>query len=404
MSASTLLISVFAALALLGLIELLFRIFYRRKHGHGFHVAIKFPWNRMHIVSHPFLTFTQKKNEVIDRNQRLPYPLHYHEYFSFNKPLRTNNLGYFGERTDRQRSPGVLRIACLGDSVTSNHIADETKDYSYPILLQEYLAEHLAGKNGWRSVEVLNCGVSGWVSTDIMIDFLLNVLPLRPDYVVLYHGITDLHLYLTEDFASDYSHARCNLAEAMHRIKRAHRFPKIPFWHSYEFVKDALFGTGNIWIDMIERVRKQKPDLSRPYHDLGVQKNILKNIIIVCQHYGIRCIMSSYAFYAYKQDEATLKMAQGVRLENQQSRHLAAEFEAIFVDQAALIPQDDAYFLDWIHLTPKGMTLLAEHFGNAILNDLSQAAHKMSPRKGKGLGHDALPNESAGHAHERAMQ
>lgn len=357
---------------ILMLSEVLFRLIYRLIHGHGYHVSIKFLWNRSHVTTHPFLSFAYKRNELIDKNQRLPYDIHYHKYFSFKNPLRINNMGHFGSHFSADKPPNVLRIACLGASTTANNIADENRDYSYPEILEQLLNEYF-GKNGIKQkAEVYNCGIGGWVSVDILIDFQLNILHTHPDYIILYHGFNDLPLYLMKDFSPDYHHGRKNLGEVLPIIKRAYYLPKIKFWHLYEFLKDKTFGTGNIRNDILRLITKQEPDISRDFHHLEVEMNILKNILIVCKYYDIRIIVSSFVYYDYRNTPLTKKFSEGVKLENELLKSLAEEFDAVFVDAAELVPQNDDFFVDCVHFTPKGMELIAEHFGDAVISDLAK--------------------------------
>jgi len=353
---------------ILFLIEILFRINYKKKHGHHYHVSIKFPWKKSFITPHPFLSFAYKKNSVIDINQRLPYPLHYYKYYSFKEPIKINNIGHFGDDFTLSRKENVVKIACLGDSVTANSYADEVKDYSYPMLLEEVLNSKIETSKSKTRFDVYNCGIPGWVSADIVIDFILNIIHTKPDYVILYHAFTDLHLYMTDSFELDYSHGRYNLGEVIHLVKRAYFFPKIPFWHSYEYLKDKIVGTGNLRNDLSTILRKQR--VSSSYnHSLEVEKNLLKNICIICRHYGINLILSSYAFYSYKDDPLTRRICEGVQKENELLKELSEEFNIKFVDQANFIPHENEFFLDWIHLTPKGMELLSKKFAENILED-----------------------------------
>jgi hypothetical protein len=371
---------ILAIVAVLALVEVLFRISYRRRHGRPYHVALKFPWHRNHVIPHPYLSFAYKPEEVIDQNQLLPYDLHPNEYYSFKEPLRLNNVGHFGRDFDTRKGPDVLRVACLGNSSTANNVADCRRDYSYPGLLEECLTRNLTEKGYPKRIEVYNCGIGGWVSPDILIDFILNVLPARPDYVILCHGFTDLHLYLMERFARDYSHGRHNLGEKIGRIRWASYFPKIRFWHSYEWLKDTLVGTGNVRNEVWRAVRKLPPDLSRPYGDLTVEKSIIRSIFVLCRHYGIRGMIASYPFHAYKSDSLTRKMAEGVAIENRHSRELAEEFVLPFVDQIGLIPADARHYLDWVHLTPAGMDAFARNCGDALVADLVKRGEFTSPK------------------------
>jgi lysophospholipase L1-like esterase len=363
----------FAALiAVLAAVEVVFRIVHRRRYGHPYHVSIKFPWKRSYVEPHPFLSFAYKRNEAVDRNQKLPYELHPHRFRSFHVPLRLNNLGHFGPDFTPDKPAGTLRIACLGASTTANNIADDQRDYSYPILLRDGLDKALASLRPDGRVEVLNCGIGGWVSADILINFLLNIVHLKPDYVIVYHAFNDLHLHLMEDFQTDYSHGRLNLGEVLWRIRRAYRFPKIPWWHSYEWLKDRLLGTGNVRNDVLRLICRQFPRIDRPFAALEVEQQNFRSLLAVCRHHGIRVILSSFCHYGYDTSRQARRYGEGVAEENARMRALADEFGLPFVDQAALIPAEPDYFVDAIHFTPTGMQALAGHFRDAVLADLER--------------------------------
>lgn len=358
----------FSILGILIATEALFRFVYRKRHGRNYHVALKFRWNDSHVVTHPFLSFSYRRNHVISKNQTLPYDLHPNRYHSFKNPLRLNNYGHFGPDFHLGKTPGTLRIACLGASTTANNISDGVRDYCYPSILSGLLNEGLHPFG--LKAEVLNCGIGGWVSADILINFCLNIVHLRPDYVILYHGFNDLHLGLMPEFKTDYSHGRRNLGEVVHLIKRAYRLPKIRFWTSYEWLKDRLLGTGNIRNDVLSMITSRKPDYKMAFQGLDAQQENFRSLLAICSRHGTRPVLSSYAIYPHGESSVLTRMAEGVDLENAKMLDLAREFEAIHVDQASLIPKTPGNFVDAIHFTPEGMTLLAANFSRAILDDV----------------------------------
>ena len=361
-----------SVILILFIIEIIFRIYYYNKHGRNYHVSIKFPWRESHVIPHPFLSLAYRRNSYIDRNQRLPYPIHTNKYFSFKKPLRINNLGHFGKDFSFKKPDGTLRIACLGHSSTANNIADENRDYCYPEFIESYLAEKLSSSDSTKNVEVYNCGIGGWISIDIMIDFLLNIVHTKPDYIILYYGYNDLYFQLNDNFELDYSHNRKNLGEVLEVIKRGYYFPKIKFWHSYECLKDKLFGSGNVRNEVLRQINISKPKANRGFSNLEVEMHILRNILIVCKYYDIKIIVSSFVYYDHEKTPLTKKFSEGVNLENDLLRSLAKEFDAVFVDAAELVPQKDEFFVDCVHFTPKGMELIAKCFGDAVISDLVQ--------------------------------
>ena len=271
------------------LVEILFRITYYAINKKNYHVSLKLKWKDSYVVPHPFLSFSYKKNTTINKNQKLPYPIHTNKFFSFKEPLNVNSLGHFGDEFSSKKDK--VRILCLGASTTANNISDGKKDYTYPKLLEEYLNKKLNKK-----VEVFNCGIGGWTSVDIFINFVLNLIQLKPDYVILYHGYNDLPLYLMNDFERDYKHGRKNLGEVIHKIKIANMLPKIKFLHFYEFIKDKLFGTGNVRNDVLRLITKSKIDYTNKYKDFKTQKDIIEQLVILSRVNKITPILSTFCY------------------------------------------------------------------------------------------------------------
>ena len=335
--------------------EVVFRLWHQLKFARPYHVSIKMSWRDSYVDSHPFLSFSYKKNITIDKNQRLPYPLHTNKFFSFKEPLRIDNFGHFGE--DFKLNTDKIRVLCLGASTTANNISDGQEDYTYPKMLQEYLG---------NKFEVLNCGIGGWTSVDIFINFVLNLIQLSPDYIVLYHGYNDLPLYLMDDFESDYQHGRKNIGEVVHSIKRANLLPKIKFFHLYEYIKDRLFGTGNARNDLLKLITKNKIDYTNKYFDFKTQRDIIEALIVLCKHNNIVPILSSFCYHDHERNLESSRIHEGVKLENNDIKYISKKYNCKFVDQNKLIKSVDENFVDSIHFTPLGMERVDKNFGKVL--------------------------------------
>jgi len=336
-------------------LEFIFRIWHQYKFNRPYHVSIKQAWKDSYVIPHPFISFAYKRNSKIRKNQKLPYPLHPNKFYSFKNPLKINSLGHFGPEPEKEKTK--LRVLCIGASTTANNISDGHIDYSYPSILQEYLGD---------KYEVLNCGIGGWTSADILINFQLNLLKLKPDVVVLYHGYNDLQYHLMQNIQTDYSHGRRNLGEVINNIKNVSRLPKIKIWHSYEYIKDKIFGTGNVRNDVLKLINKLPIDYLKSYKSLDIEKDILENIFILCKHHKIKLVTSSFVYYNYKQDMVSNKLQKGVELENENIKTLSKQYKATYIDNDNIVPKINEYFVDSMHFTPKGMNLLAVSFGNSI--------------------------------------
>ncbi|HKB16282.1 MAG TPA: GDSL-type esterase/lipase family protein, partial [Planctomycetota bacterium] len=93
-----------------------------------------------------------------------------------------DSLGLVGPEASRERSPGTVRVVCLGDSTTFG--IGEVPGRSYPDLLRGMCSRAF----GEGRVEVLNAGLPTYTSTQCLRRFLREIVPLRPDVVVAYHG------------------------------------------------------------------------------------------------------------------------------------------------------------------------------------------------------------------------
>ncbi len=112
------------------------------------------------------------------------------------------NLGHTSLADDNY--PGVVfygesrednyKIAILGGS-TSDGILYPFR--TWPEFLYEDLKQ--------MGITVYNCGVSGYTSGQELIKFIRDVLPLRPDMLIVYDGCNDLNIDVEHPFSFSYS-------------------------------------------------------------------------------------------------------------------------------------------------------------------------------------------------------
>ncbi len=96
------------------------------------------------------------------------------------KPVTINSLGLRGPEV-RGRTPGSRRVLCFGDSITFGYGAGD--DETYPFHLGQLLRDGV--------VEVLNAGVTGFTSHQVL-GYVRRLVPaLRPDVVTICIGWND---------------------------------------------------------------------------------------------------------------------------------------------------------------------------------------------------------------------
>ena len=97
-----------------------------------------------------------------------------------------NALGYRGPEIAIPKPQGAFRIVAMGGSTT--YSTGTTAQESYPAFLQSILRDDYS----YRHVEVINAGVSGYSSWEVLSSFAFRVLELEPDMLIYYGALNDL--------------------------------------------------------------------------------------------------------------------------------------------------------------------------------------------------------------------
>jgi len=97
---------------------------------------------------------------------------------------RINRFGFRDSETEIPKPAGIFRIVCVGGSTT---VAGSVNHLTYPAILEKRLNTRL----GTDRVEVINCGVSGMISSNEL-ERLPDYLALEPDLILEYNGVNDI--------------------------------------------------------------------------------------------------------------------------------------------------------------------------------------------------------------------
>jgi lysophospholipase L1-like esterase len=95
-------------------------------------------------------------------------------------PSHPEHPGSFHGQAPHEGVPAGVRVVCLGGSTTYGH--ELSADQAWPHIAQEVLRQE-----GIRA-EVLNAGVPGYGSRQLLLRYRRDIAPLKPDFVVLYEG------------------------------------------------------------------------------------------------------------------------------------------------------------------------------------------------------------------------
>jgi lysophospholipase L1-like esterase len=98
----------------------------------------------------------------------------------------TDSLGFRGAGVARVKPVDVIRIALLGGSTTHGWFVDD--DETIDAHMRRILADRMPGQR----FEVLNAGLDGYDSYQLLERFRIDVLPMAPDIVIVNSGINDV--------------------------------------------------------------------------------------------------------------------------------------------------------------------------------------------------------------------
>jgi len=128
---------------------------------------------------------TEKAITTRDPEGYLPYRLRPNSKSTFMQCLISiNSRGFRGREIPAEKGD-AYRIITLGESTTFG-ITLGKDDRPWPELLEELIRQRIRST---RPVEVINAGVFGYTLDDNVHRFTSDILPLKPDLVISYHGI-----------------------------------------------------------------------------------------------------------------------------------------------------------------------------------------------------------------------
>ncbi len=309
--------------------------------------------NKLRISPHPYLSYYPTPN------------------FSKGKTSH-NSLGYRGpeinEKGDR------IRIVCLGGSTTYTELVEDNA-MTYPALLQKNINRQAALGT---PVEVINAGAGGWGATESLVNLSLRVLSLDPDYIVIYHGVNDVHARLVKpsSFLSDNTGRRkvwffpeqsfLDSVLYLRILRRRMGWSKFPFLGSITNAP-SFKGAGSWYFeDHKEEVAFYNGLLDQ--NSTANFKRNLENIVTLARASNVTPLIATWAYTTELPGYTDLEYYQrGIREMNDVTRALAREKDVPILDFAKLMPQDARFWADSRHVNEDGSEKKAQLFAEWIM-------------------------------------
>jgi len=267
-----------------------------------------------------------------------------------------NELGYRGPEIAIPKPAGAYRIVSMGGSTT--YSTGTTAEESYPAFLQSILRDDY----GYSNVEVINAGMNGYTSWEILSSFAFRVLELEPDMLIYYGAVNDL-VVRERNSVDCYRGLNPQRGLNGYRGLFAERNAPLPASTLYRLIAIQLQWLKNpLALDSsFEPTRVQcEPDPGGMTLEKRLIANTpiyyernIRNLMTLARAYGAQPVLSSWV-YNVAADRPQL-WRQSIAQHNAATGQIALDMDIPYIDLAAEFPANDAYWeVDGIHLVAAG--------------------------------------------------
>lgn len=253
-----------------------------------------------------------------------------------------------------EKELGEYRICCLGDSTV--YCDNLTYRESWP-----YNLEKQFHNEGFNFVKVINCGVGGYSTWEILVDFLFRIESFNPDLIILYVGLQDLRSRCArpEEFKADNSGWR--ISNSMLRPSLWRNHPRI-----IRVQLKLLSLLKNLMV--LNRVSTKNSTFSDKNTQFikknGVEffKNNVESITKLASTRKIGTLIlpflfhSSFPFHLIHEKVC----AEGIEQQNSSLKYIALKHDAFFYNIVNDFPKEKNLFSDGRHFSAKGSLLFSE--------------------------------------------
>lgn len=281
-----------------------------------------------------------------------------------------NGLGYRGPEIAIPKPQGTYRIISMGGSTT--YSTGTTEEESYPAFLESILRDDY----GYSNIEVINAGVSGYTSWEILSSFAFRVLELQPDMLIYYGALNDLTVreWLSSDCYRGPNPQRGLNGQRGLFVERNAELPASALyrlvaillgWMSNPLALDSAFEPSRVQCEpdpggttLEERLVANTP--------IYFERNI-RNLMTLALAHNVQPVVSSWVYNVAAARPQLWQ--QSIAQHNAVTRQLATDMGIPYIDLVAEFPVNNAYWeVDGIHLVAAGTYEQARRYA-AFLDD-----------------------------------
>jgi lysophospholipase L1-like esterase len=294
------------------------------------------------------------------------------------KVMQHNALGYRSDEISVEKAPGVFRIMTLGGSTTYG-VAIKNYQATWPHLLQGILNKDPPA--GYDTVEVLNAGVSGYTSAEMLSAWMFRHQYMDADLVLIHTGGNDVYPLLYPDYDPEYLHYRArglSLIVPMQDTLRS----LVEVSNTIELLTMALVPTGALYpvyvsypypvqlldpVDTLLRVESTYPE--------GFARN-LSTLVRAIKGAGTPVAMMSFVQATddwIEENDAGQRgrvnsISLGLEKNREVMRSIAAAHQVPYIEPTHTDFPNELFF-DYCHLRKDGQIIKADIFANFLRNE-----------------------------------
>jgi lysophospholipase L1-like esterase len=280
----------------------------------------------------------------------------------FESRIRVNSKGFRGREIPEEKGD-AYRIVALGESTTFG-LTLRREDRPWPEVLEQLIQERLKPR---RPVQVINAGVPGVNLANNLNRLPVDILPLKPDLILSYHGRNGFYtlyqglpptngrppplynqrpLTLLADFEYQMK-IRCYRSQYSARSEPRPTYVFSPMESQYARGYEQL----------IEAARTNGIRLALATYSMAIHEQSPRDVV---------------EFYRIGETEAEW-MVKANQAHNGIVRQLVRENPELgLVDTCPALDGQWGYYIDMVHFTQEGRNLLAETFFNCIRKTLEE--------------------------------
>lgn len=290
-----------------------------------------------------------------------------------------NTLGFRNDEFKKVKDNEAYRIVLVGGSTVIN--IDVPYEKNVGKVLEDELTNYYHKK-----FEVINAGVQGYTTEHSIIDYMFRISELKPDMVIMWHGVNDLYASCPTKlgtYKSDYSHLIGQLENAVFSYFKE---PIIQF-NVHSVAVDYILNLASryLYADIIPLLEKRpqqirfanSKDTDFDFPSINSYRRNLDYFVNIVKHDNVQVVLGNQPniynkLVEFRMDYASLvcyekgkrsslsSVAKAMSQFNNVTKEVADNNGVPFIDLDAVLPKNKRYYIDVVHWTAEGNAVIGK--------------------------------------------